>query len=95
MNALYIIIRTIKGSKYSTILRTYQQNEKQKAKAELKLLRKGDIIYDYKLKEYQKVKKSGRNIIKKEIEITGKIRKKSDGGFEILLLGNGFVLDAN
>ena len=52
MNTLYIIIRTIKGSKYSTILRTYQQNEKQKAKAELKLLRKGDIIYNYKLKEY-------------------------------------------
>ena len=59
MNTVYIIIRTIKGSNYSTILRTYQQNEKQKAKAELKLLRKGDIIYDYKLKEYQKVKKSG------------------------------------
>ena len=52
MNTLYIIIRTIKGSKYSTIIRTYQQNEKQKAKAELKLLRKGDIIYNYKLKEY-------------------------------------------
>ena len=33
MNTIYIIIRTIKGSKYSTILRTYQQNEKQKAQA--------------------------------------------------------------
>ena len=78
MNTVYIIIRTIKGSNYSTILRTYQQNEKQKAKAELKLLRKGDIIYDYKLKEYQKVKKSGGNIMKNEIEITVKIIKNSD-----------------
>ena len=92
---MFAIIRTITDSTYSTILRTYQLNEKQKAKAELKLLKKGDIIYDYELKEYQEVKnkKSGGNILKKEIDITGRIRKKANGGFEILLLSNNFVLD--
>ena len=85
MNTIYIIIRTIKGSNYSTILRTYQQNEKQKAKAELKLLRKGDIIYDYKLKEYQKVKKSGGNIMNINVEITGKIENKKQNRIGIQL----------
>ena len=85
MNTIYIIIRTIKGSNYSTILRTYQQNEKQKAKAELKLLRKGDIIYDYKLKEYQEVKKSGGNIMKIENEITGHVKTHTYSRLQIEL----------
>jgi hypothetical protein len=97
MNTIYIIIRTIKGSNYSTILRTYQQNEKQKAKAELKLLRKGDIIYDYKLKEYQKVKKYQEHWSPKAptnyfywINSTGWVKREefSDDTFENRLIAN-------
>lgn len=60
MNTIYIIIRTIKGSNYSKFLGLINKTKNKKAKAELKLLRKGDIIYDYKLKEYQEVEKSKR-----------------------------------
>jgi hypothetical protein len=97
MNTIYIIIRTIKGSNYSTILRTYQQNEKQKAKAELKLLRKSDIIYDYKLKEYQKVNKYQEHWSPKAptnyfywINSTGWVEREefSDDTFENRLIAN-------